>query len=179
MKSLIDLTIKLLSVSFLGILIILYSCSKDDDEKSDDGPSTIVKADAATYTEANESGNNSHENAEDISYTLDDIGMIISGSFESSDPSNDYYKFNTSTFGRMSVQVFIDGVRQESLTNEVNIHLNAFEDDGYSTLTGDGYFINAWIQPDMEYVISITGAEGRNSYRMEIIGGDSSELYGL
>ncbi|MBW1811273.1 MAG: hypothetical protein JRJ87_23990 [Deltaproteobacteria bacterium] len=123
------------------------------------------------YSEVNDLTNNSHDDSEQTGYTLDTEGIKISGSLQSSD-SGDYFRFNTGTFGRIDVQLYVDGEKQGGDNYVALISLNAFVDDGYSTLSGRGYFINAEIQPSMSYVIGILNTSADSDYYLEMKGNE-------
>lgn len=146
MKSVIAIT--LISVSVLA-------CSSD----STDNNESTLGSEYQSYTEYSEAGNNSESVSEITAYTLDTDGIKITGSFEASGVTADYYRFNTGPYGTVTVHVFIDGIRQYEENSRVTLTLNSFIDDKYSTLFGNGYFINASVSPagisPKDYVLGI------------------------
>lgn len=99
--------------------------------------------------------------------------MVISGSFEASAPSTDKYKFNTATFSKIDVQVFVNDATETEATHKTNVTLDSFVNDGYSSLMGSGYFIRAWITPGKDWIISISTlnqAAAGMSYKIEMKG---------
>ena len=146
MKSVIAITL---------VSISLLACSSDS---TDSNESTLGSA-YQSYTESSEAGNNSEGVSEITAYILNTDGIKITGSFEASGVTPDYYRFNTGPYGTVTVHVFIDGIRQYEENSRVTLSLNSFINDGYSTLTGNGYFINASVSPTgispKDYVLGI------------------------
>ncbi|WP_455203106.1 hypothetical protein [Kaarinaea lacus] len=148
----------------VGIVVstlILVSCSSDDGGIGPGrGNESTLGANFATYTELSETNNNSESTSEITSYVLDEDGLKIVGSFETTGASNDYYRFNTGNYATVTVHVFIDGVRQYEENSEISMSLNSYIDDGYSTLRGNGYFIRASVSPTnasfQDYVLGIS-----------------------
>lgn len=137
----------------------------------------IVGSDAASYYEKEDVNNSSSSKSENVGYTLDKVGLVIHGTFADSagSVSNDFYKFNTGTFSKINVQVYVDGKKETEANHLTTISLNAAVDDGYSTLMGNGYFIRGWIQPSKEWLLNIlppTGTPASQSYTIELIGVD-------
>jgi hypothetical protein len=132
---------------------------------------SILGTNPTLYTELNDLTNNSHDDSEQTGYTLDTEGIKISGNLTSSDTA-DYFRFNTGTFGRIDIQLYIGGEKQGEGGYVATLSLNAFVDDGYSTLHGNGYFINAWIQPGMSYVIGILNSAADGEYYLEMKGNE-------
>ena len=142
------------------ISIFLVACGSGSGNNSISIESTLSTA-FVTYTELSEANNNSEITSELVPYILNLEGIKIHGSFESSGVSSDSYRFFTgSVYSTVDVHVFIDGVRQYEANSEVSLTLNNFSDDGYSTLIGNGYFIDASVSPagamDQFYVITIS-----------------------
>lgn len=136
------------------------------------GGSSILGDSAASYVEAAEATNGSEASSEITGYTLDLDGLRIDGAFEAAGTTPDYYRFDTGTYSRVDVQVFVAGVKQDEQSSEVRITLNAYVDDGYSTLGGNGYFINAWLSSNganKAYVLGVSGPAGK-SYVIEMKG---------
>jgi hypothetical protein len=132
--------------------------------------SSILGGNEVTYLEAAEATNNTEATSEVTGYTLDVDGIRIEGDFEAGSPSNDYYRFDTGAFTHVDVQVFVDGAKQAEANYVVGTTLNAYVDDGYSTLSGHGYFINAWLSgTHKSYVLGISGPPGK-SYAIEMKG---------
>lgn len=121
---------------------------------------TSLGSNFTAYAEKSESNNNAESTSEITPYILDTNGLKISGAFESSGVSYDYYRFNTGTYGTVHVDVYINGVKQTEANHKVSISLNSYVNDGYSTLWGNGYFINASVSPAAtsykDYVIGIS-----------------------
>ena len=150
------------TLSFMIFGLVVSSCGGggDDNNKSSSDKSTLGST-FVTYTELSEVDNNSESTSEIVPYILNLEGIKINGSFESTGVSSDSYRFYTgSDYSTVDVHVFIDGVRQYEANSEVSLALNNFSDDGYSTLIGNGYFINASVSPagamDQFYVITIS-----------------------
>jgi hypothetical protein len=138
---------------------------------------SILGSTFVPYTEANEANNNTEATSEITSYVLNAEGIKINGTFEASGVSSDFYHFNTgSSYGTVDVRVFINGVKQYDSNYQVGITLNNMVDDGYSTLRGSGYFINASVSPtgatNQDYVLGITQDPASNvagmSYTIEL-----------
>jgi hypothetical protein len=158
---------------FVASLMIFLSACKKDDPAPSASNDHIVDSNAAQYTEANESGNNTEANAENTAYVLDKNGIVISGSFEGSSPSTDKYKFNTATFSKIDVQVFVNDATETDAAHKTTVTLDSFVNDGYSTLMGSGYFIRAWTTPEKDWIISIftsNPAAAGMSYKIEMKG---------
>jgi hypothetical protein len=154
-----------------SFVILFAACSDDDDPAPGTTDKHIVGQDAEQYTEASESANNTSANAENTAYVLDTEGIVISGSFEASSPSTDNYKFNTATFSRVSVQVFVNNAAETEEAHKTTIALDSFVNDGLSSLTGSGYFIRASVTPAKDFVISIftsNAAAAGMSYKIEM-----------
>ena len=161
------------STALLASLVsALLACGGSDDpqdpgEQGVDNAS-ILGANAASYAEASEAGNNTEAASEVTGYTLDANGLRISGKFEAGTPSTDYFRFHLGTGTRLDVQAFVDGVKQTQETTQARLTINALVDDGYSTLTGYGKFINAGLPvANRDYVIGISGKAGA-SYTLEL-----------
>lgn len=157
------------------ISIFLVACGGDDNNGTSN--ESTLGTTFVTYTELSEASNNSESTSEVVPYILNLEGIKISGSFESTGVSSDSYRFFTgSDYGTVDVHVFIDGVRQYEANSEVSLSLNNYVDDGYSTLIGNGYFINASVSPagvtNQFYVISISPHFGSDvsgsNYTIEI-----------
>lgn len=167
-------------ILFASVFCIGCQSGKSGDAMSTDSPSSasqdngasLVTSAAVQYYENNESANSLTSQAEDTGYVLDQAGLVINGSFEASAMTSDFYKFNTGTFNKISVQVYIDGQKQTELSHSTMISLNAAVDDGYSTLMGNGYFIRAWIQPSKVWVIDILppSSPSAQNYSIELVG---------
>lgn len=160
----------------LVISIFLVACGGGGSSDGSSDESTLGTT-FATYAELSEANNNSESTSEIVPYILNLEGIKINGTFEATGVSSDSYRFFTgSDYGTVDVHVFIDGVRQYEETSEVSLTLNNHVDDGYSTLIGNGYFINASVSPagatDQFYVISISPHFGSDvsgsNYTIEI-----------
>jgi hypothetical protein len=162
--------------SLLTILVAIWvifaaSCEKDTNTNPVTGdtrlpppvnPSNKMKL----YSE---NGTSEFKKPENTGYILDTIGLIINGSLGENE--TDYFQFNTADLERLNVTVYIEGRAQTTMNHEVYISLDAVDDDGYSSLMGDGYFANAWIQKSMEYSIAIGGLTGtRKEYSIVLQG---------
>jgi hypothetical protein len=154
------------------LLAAPLGCGGSDDpatpaEQGSDNAS-ILGASAATYSEANEASNNTEAASEATGYTLDANGLRISGKFEAGTPSTDYFRFHIGTGTRLDVQAYVNGVKQTQAATQARLTLNALVDDGYSTLTGYGNFINAGLPgANRDYVLGISGAAGA-TYTLEL-----------
>ena len=70
----------------------LVSCgSSGSNDTSNNANRTIVGDNALLYSEMNEVSNSLFNTPESTSYILDSNGIKITGSFETSNPSPDYY----------------------------------------------------------------------------------------
>ncbi|MBL7669726.1 MAG: hypothetical protein JNM39_04515 [Bdellovibrionaceae bacterium] len=167
-------------IQWISLTLILSACgSSGDSGVSPPGPSLteqlasgqhIVGPNPTQYTQKDTRANISSSLAEDTGYTLDHSGLVITGSFEgtaASAGSKHYYKFNTSTFDSLSAQVFINGLGQTETSQDSFITLFSAVSNGYSHLTGIGYFTGAWIQPLKVWVIGISTT---GNYQIEIVG---------
>jgi hypothetical protein len=154
----------------LILAAFITGCDKDDVKPvvTDDH---IVGATAMNYSETNETNNSTSGNAENTIYTVNEAGIVISGSSESASPTTDFYKFSTGTYGKVDVQVFVNGATETEESHKTTITLDAFETDGYSSLMGSGYFIRAWIQSNKSWVLSIAPPAGA-SYTIEMKGAE-------
>jgi len=132
---------------------------------------SILGPKPTNYTELNDLTNNSHDDSEVTGYTLDTDGIKINGNLTSGD-TGDYFRFNTGTFGRIDVQLYVGGEKQDGGNYVALVSLNAFVDDGYSTLSGQGYFINASINPNLEWVIGIINTAADGEYYLEMKGNE-------
>ncbi len=138
--------------------------SNNDNNNGNNNDERLVGDSAPSFTE------DSLTNRLHIDYTLDTVGAKIKGSLKGSNGDTDGYVFNTGTFSHIDVQVYLNGIKQES-SSKVTVTLDALEDDGYSALSGRGYFINAWIQPNMKYVLAVMAFEASDDdYVVEFIG---------
>lgn len=159
---------------FVATLMVLFSaCSKDDAAEPSNSNDHIVGANATQFSEANEAGNNTKETAESTAYLLNSNGIVISGSFEASSPTTDNYKFNTATFSRVDVQVFVEGATETEEAHKTTITLDSFTNDGLSSLMGSGYFIRGGLTAGNDFVISIftlNSAAAGKSYKIEMKG---------
>jgi hypothetical protein len=64
------------------------------------------------------------------------------------------------------VETFVGG-----MSHALQISLDAYANDGYSALTGNGYFINAWLSgTNRSYVLGIYGGTPGASYVVEMKG---------
>jgi hypothetical protein len=142
----------------LCALLVMAACGGADDGGAPVDNSSILGAGAASYTEASEATNGTDPGSELTGYTLDAAGLRITGAFEAASPSSDNYRFDTGGLTRIDVQVFVNGTKQNEANYGVAISLDAFVDDGYSTLSGNGYFVNAWMSspPAKAYVLTVT-----------------------
>ncbi len=149
------------------------------------GTGSILGASPATYTEMNEA-NNGVDAAEATSYVLeDDNGLEITGSFESADPTDDTYVFNSGAFGGASepdfpganIRVFVDGAEVDGPGQGIGLSLDTVMYMGYSSLTGD-YFINAALFAGEDYELRITpnASVAGKPYTIEIRGKIEEDL---
>jgi hypothetical protein len=157
----------------LALALVVVACGG---EGGGDGSGTapppdagsILGSAATSYAEANDAGNSSEAGSEVTGYTLDVDGLRITGTFAATGTTYDYYRFNTGAYRYVDVQAFVNGVKQDAQNYESTVTLNAFVNDGYSTLTGHAYFVNAWMSgTDRDYVIGISGTPGA-SYTLEL-----------
>lgn len=157
-----------------ALIFLLGACGGSSADPSGGDPygtsSHIAGDDAFTYTESAEATNGTKASAEDTGYALDAKGIRISGALETGAVTQDVYRFNTSSFGYMDVRTFVEGAAQDEASSVLFLGLDAVADDGYSTLNGNGYFIHAWIQPNMDYAISVSPSASGASYTLEMRG---------
>jgi hypothetical protein len=144
-------------VAVLSAIFIFFSaCSGDSGNgvSNESGYESTLGDNFETYTESVSTG------LQMTNYVLSLEGLKIYGEFAGASES-DAYVFNTGVYGRMNVYVFIDGVRQYEENSQVYLSLNNMVNDGYSTLMGNGYFINASVSPTGEtyqdYILTIGG----------------------
>ena len=134
----------------------LVSCgSSGSNDTSNNANRTIVGDNALLYSEMNEVSNSLFNTPESTSYILDSNGIKITGSFETSNPSPDYYIFYTDTSTGVDIQVFLNGLPVDLLSSEIGTSLDAFEDDGLSSLNGLNNARNAWVAPASFFVIDV------------------------
>ena len=148
--------------AIVAVLALAVACGGSDGSS---GPpvdnSSILGASAASYAEANEGGNGTEASSEVSGYTLDANGLRITGAFEPSGTTSDYFRINTGAYTQIDIQAFVNGVKQNEQNFQATISLNSFVNDGYSTLTGNGYFVNAWMSgTNKDYVVGISGPSG-------------------
>ena len=160
-----------ISLSMIG-LMLFAGCSKKDDDGAPKTNDHIVGTAAVKYTESSETANNASSTAESTSYSLDTTGIVINGTFEAGTPTSDYYKFNTGTFTKVDVQVFVNGVKDTEESHKTSLSMGAAVYNGYSNLMGSGYFIRAWAESGKDWVIGVIPASTAAglSYTMEIKG---------
>jgi hypothetical protein len=143
----------------------------EDDGAPPADNASILGAGAATYVEANEGTNGTEAASEVTGYTLDATGLRITGAFEAGSATADAFRFGTGPFTHLDLQLFVDGVKQAEANYTATVTLNSFVNDGYSTLTGNGYFINAWLSgTNKDYVVVIHPSAAGAAYVLEIKG---------
>jgi len=136
-----------------------------------DGGAHLVGASPFTSSESAEDTNGTTAGAVSTGYTLDADGAVFSGAFEASGPTPDCYRFETGTATDVDVQVFVAGIADEGSPQRVFLSLDAIADDGYSALTGNGYFDSAGVAVGKAYRVCLTpsgaGTAGQ-AYTVEI-----------
>lgn len=125
-----------------------------------DPSGSILGEEAAQYSATNEST----DAPEETGYTLDEAGLSITGSWDGTRS----FVFSTGEHERVNVQIFSDGVAQKSGTSTVTVTLDALLDDGLSTLSGGGYFINAYVTQNTDYVVAISGDGSDSEFEIQI-----------
>jgi len=115
----------------------------------------IVDDNATVYTESNEANNNRYDNAELTHYTLDTNGIKISGTFETTKPSIDHYLFDTGPNTSVDIQIILDGKAMDADAAEMSTSLNAYLNDGLSTLHGLNSARGASVTPASAFVIYV------------------------
>jgi hypothetical protein len=167
MKNFVSILAGLLWFGVFGVM----ACDDSSDGPPAEEIHVVDNSIADTFAETNEVDNSSRDTPELSEYTLDSSGLIITGSFENGNPTRDIYLFNTGEFQDVDVVVIIDNAIAETLS----ISLDAFVDDGYSTLGGLGYFYSAWLSnTNVDYILSLNPSsdlEGK-TYTIEIVGTD-------
>lgn len=168
---------------FLLLLVLVAGCGGDDDDGGGGDPDASTAAflgpAAARYTEANEVPNGTRATAEMTAYTLTADGIALSGTFEATAPTPDIYRFNTGTFGG-ATQPDFPGLDTLTIVGSLELGqgaagvsstLDAFANDGFSTLSGNK-FINAAVTRGVDYVITITpsAAAAGKSYTIQLKG---------
>lgn len=136
----------------------------DFDEACVDPSGSILSAAAASFSAVGSTAGISEE----TSYTLDEAGLSIMGNW--GDETAHSFVFETGEFDRINVQVFSDGVVQEQQTATVSVSLDTVEDDGLSTLFGQGYFKNASVTPGTAYVVNISSSEAGETFEVQLQG---------
>lgn len=140
---------------YLMIICAVILLSACDGEPKTSINRDIVGDNAASYTELSEVSNDVFENAELTNYTLDANGIKISGKFEETNPSVDHYRFYTGLNSAVDIQVILDGRALDTASGEMNTSLNAYIDDGLSTLHGLNSAKNATVTPASFFVIYV------------------------
>jgi hypothetical protein len=97
---------------------VLFGCggSNSGDDTPSPTPTTYlhIVSSGAAYTEAQETSNSVSGTPENTGYTLDSTGIIITGTFEASSPSYDYFQFNSGTNSNAIVRAFVNGAASAS-----------------------------------------------------------------
>jgi hypothetical protein len=117
---------------------------------------SLLGDDPAVYAEGDSGVEGVHRGGEPTGIRLDSSGLRITGAFDDADDAADYYVFNTGDYERLDVRTFVGGVRQEQANSDVSISLDAVADDGYSAITGRGYFTGAYLVSGKQYEFSIS-----------------------
>jgi hypothetical protein len=162
-----------------GIIIImsllLVACGGSDTPANDNVDASTLGTVFDTYTEQSEANNDTSSTSELTSYTLNTNGLKITGTFESSNNTWDYYRFNSGSFSTVDVYVLINGVIQDANNARIFLSLDNYVEDGYSSYSGN-YFDNASVSitggNNQDWVVGITESPGGNvagvSYTIEI-----------
>ena len=154
----------------LSIVFALSSCGGSSQDGGYKPNPNIVNDSAMTYKESNEVTNNVFKNAEAMNYVLDTNGIKISGKFEAANPSIDHYLFYTDAYSGVDIQVFLNGTDLDGASVELNTSINAYLDDGLSTLHGLNKASNAQVTPASFFVIFVTpqAAAAGQSYTIQM-----------
>jgi hypothetical protein len=166
-------SLALLTLVALVALAAASGCGGSEDDGGappvDNG--SILGAGAATYAEASEAANGAEAASEVTGYTLDATGLRITGAFEAGSATADAFRFGTGPFTHVDVQLFVNGVKQAEANYTATLTLNSFVNDGYSTLMGNGYFINAWLSgTNKDYVVVVHPGAAGATYVLELKG---------
>lgn len=148
----------------------LMACGDGGSGPDGETDPNLVPSSAFQYAEGDDAANSTHGTAEDTTYTLDAIGMAISGSFEASAASSDYYLISTGPYSGLDLRVFVNGVRMPETSGELTTSVDAQIDDGYEPAEGND-LTAVWVAPQMKYLIGIVpfGASGK-SYVIQVKG---------
>jgi hypothetical protein len=159
------------------------------EDSSDDGGTSQPRQDASAsgglgagatqYTEASEASNSAKTTPESLNYTLESTnGIAIRGTFESSNPTADSYRFNSGRLGGatgtpgfpgIDALLVIDGDRTQRNT-PLLLSLDTFVEKGYSAVSGGNYFANAALITGLDYVITVAAGPAGKSYVLELRG---------
>lgn len=167
----------LLSIGALlacGYLTACGSGSSSSAGGGTDNANHIVSQSAAKYSESSAS-NDTKGTADDTTYTLDTAGLIISGTFDAGSNAQDFFKIKRGAYNFLNVQVYVDGQKVTSASQNTTVTLDAVIADGYSTLLGSAYFNHAGFLPvdtaPQDWVISVfTTLNMGKAYTIEIVG---------
>ena len=111
---------------------------------------------AFAYAETQEATNGDTAGSEMTGYTLSVNGAIFSGTFEGSSPTTDCFRFQTSAYSHVDVQVFLDGLGLTGSPGTVFVSIDAVPVDGLSSLFGFDYVNRATVTPSTLYRVCAT-----------------------
>jgi len=125
-------------------------------------PNHIVGENAATYSEESDAANDDVANAEPTGYSLDEEGLVISGSLAENDV--DHFIFQAGYSAHFDMQILRDGKRGEGV---LTVHSAA--STASSITTSDGSLVNASLNmsPAGDYVVKIQSSV-QGTYSLEI-----------
>lgn len=148
---------------------LLISCggsSSSDTPAAQSSFNNHVVSNGASYTEAQESANSLSTTPEVTGYTLDNTGIVITGTFEASNPSFDYFRFNSGTASHAIVRAFVNGA-----ASNATIKLQC---QGYSVTPSVGsasQVTSVAVAPGLVCAVNVypVVAEAGSTYTIELI----------
>ena len=156
----------------LATVLALSACGSDDPPAGSvapdgGGPAVpgaaehIVGSGAKAYAEKSEVSNACAVTPEDAAYTLDEAGIVISGTFEAATPTVDCFSFKSGTATNALVRVFVNG----SASTAPHLKCSGYSESVVAPATGKGP-----VQPNLTCTVGVypTAAEVGLTYTIEL-----------
>ena len=126
------------------------------------GDQHIVGSGATAYVETNEISNSVSSTPEATGYTLNAAGIAISGTFEASSPTMDYFSFSSGSSSWFVIRTFVNGA-----LSDVN---TSYQCSGYSAMSNVNQEGRVGIPSNLtcNVYVSPTSAEASASYTIEM-----------
>jgi hypothetical protein len=148
----------------------LLSCGgPGSDSGPVDGPETPyshVVSGGVTYTEALETSNSNSGSPESTGYALDNSGLTITGTFEASSPSYDYFRFSSAANSKAIVRAFVNGSASASTIKLQCQGYSAMPLIGSASLETDVAVVSGL---NCNVVVFPAPAEAGSTYTIELI----------